>query len=209
MPKYVILHFTFRAFVVYNSGMEKYKVVLGSASPRRKALLKDIVRHFEVRVSDAAENCLLWAPAQYAMYVAGKKAEAVAIAADELLVTADTTVYFKGEFLGKPQDDADARDMLRRLNHGVNTVYTGVCIRTSTGMEFFVESSDVRIDMTEQEIDTYVSMGLAQGKAGAYGIQDEALSATLLSGSLSNVIGLPQEALRQHLAAYGIEENYV
>ena len=186
--------------------MSNYRVVLGSASPRRKELLGQLTPHFSIRVAEVDEHCLLSSPTQYVMYTAGKKALAVSIADDELIVSADTIVCFEGKFLGKPADDADAKRMLMMQNGKVNTVYTGVCLRTVRSLEFFVEASDVRIDMTEPQIDHYIAGGYARDKAGAYGIQDPDMHAVLLSGSLSNVIGLPTEALEAHLARYGIEE---
>ena len=189
--------------------MNNYRVVLGSASPRRKELLGQLVPLFSIRIAEVDEHCLLTSPTQYVMYTAGKKAMAVSIDEDELLVSADTIVYFEGKFLGKPVDDVDAKRMLVMQNGKVNTVYTGVCLRTAHSIEFFVEDSAVRIDMTEPQRDHYIAGGYARDKAGAYGIQDPDMHAVLLSGSLSNVIGLPTEALAEHLARYGIEEKYV
>ena len=189
--------------------MKAWSVILGSASPRRKEILGEIIPRFEVRVSDANERCLLTAPAQYVLYTAAKKSLAIPLNAGELLLTADTIVCLGTHFLGKPRDDADARRMLLDLNHRVNTVYTGVCLRTLDKIDLFYEASDVRIDMTDAEIDAYVATGSPLDKAGAYGIQDPNLNATLLAGSIENVIGLPKAMVAKHLAAFGIEENYV
>ncbi len=180
--------------------MEKYSIVLGSASPRRKEILGQIVPRFEVRLAQVDEQCRLTNPAQYVMYTAGKKAAAIGIATGELLICADTIVCFDRAFLGKPIDDRDAKRMLMAQNGKINTVYTGVCLRTTDRVDFFCEASEVRIDMSEAEIDEYIACGLARDKAGAYGIQDAKMRATLLSGSLSNVIGLPKEALAERLA---------
>lgn len=193
-----------KCLMYYNIVMNTYRVVLGSASPRRKELLREIVADYEVRTADVDERCLLPSPAQYVMYTAGKKSTAIAIASDELLITADTTVCFGREFLGKPHTDEEATAMLHALNGRVNVVYTGVCLRTLSSLCFFAEASEVRISMTESEIARYVAEGSAMDKAGAYGIQDENMRAELLSGTLSNVIGLPVEALAKRLARYGL-----
>lgn len=185
-------------------GMKRRTVVLGSASPRRRELLRTICPSYEIRVADVDEHCLLTDPAQYAMYTAGKKAAAIAIREDEMLVCADTIVYFGGRFLGKPRDEAEATAMLTAMNGRINTVYTGVCIKSAQGMEFFVAASDVRIDMTEAAIADYVAGGNAMDKAGAYGIQDDNFHAVLVNGTMSNVVGLPIEALAKHLAKYDI-----
>ena len=188
--------------MVYNTPMKPYRIVLGSASPRRKELLSRIVPTFEVRPSSVDERCLLTSPTQYVMYTAAKKALGTDVQDGEILLTADTIVTIDGAFLGKPADDRDAVSMLKRLNHRVNTVYTGVCLRTTDSIELFYEASDVRIDMTEAEIEAYVAAGYAADKAGAYGIQDPTLRATLLRGSLDNVIGLPVEAVAARLVAF-------
>ena len=178
------------------------KVILGSASPRRRELLAEITPSFDIRVSHADEHCTLPDPVQRVMFTAGRKAQALSVGADELIVCADTIVTCQGRVLGKPADSAEATQMLTLLNHNVNSVYTGVCLRTTHSWDFFCARSDVRIDMTPQALAAYVATGSPLDKAGAYGIQDELLSATLLSGSLSNVIGLPVESLREHLAPF-------
>lgn len=182
---------------------------MGSASPRRKEILGELVPRFEVRVSAADERCDLTSPAQYVMFTAVKKSLAIPLSRTELLLTADTIVCLGSRFLGKPSDAEDAKRMLEALNHRVNTVYTGVCLRTEDRIDLFYEASDVKLDMTAAEIDAYVATGSPLDKAGAYGIQDPLLTATLLSGSVENVIGLPKDAVRRHLATFGMEENYV
>ena len=188
--------------LVYNGNM--LNVILGSASPRRKQLLAQLTSHFEVRVSHADEACTLANPAQHAMFTAGQKAYALQVDADELLLCADTIVWCDNMFLGKPRDNVQAKQMLQRINGKTNWVYTGVCLRTQNACDFFCEQSAVYIDMTDDALDAYVASGAPLDKAGAYGIQDPLLNAKLLSGSLSNVIGLPIEALRRHLAAFGL-----
>lgn len=190
--------------------MSGYRIVLGSASPRRKELLGALVDGFEVRVADVDETCYLPSPAQYAMYNATKKAMAIPLAREELLVCADTVVSVRNEILGKPHSHKEALAMLQHLNGCVNTVYTGVCLRTLDSLDIFVAASEVRIDMSDQALRRYAASDLPLDKAGAYGIQDEGLVAHLLSGSLSNVIGLPQEDLQRHLARYGQKgDNHV
>lgn len=180
------------------------KPILGSASPRRKELLARLVGSFDIRVSDANEACSLAVPSMRAMYTAGQKALAIEVGDDELLICADTIVWCDGRFLGKPKDEQDADEMLRFLNNKINVVYTGVCLRTKNSLDFFCAASGVKIAMTQEEIDRYVASGCPMDKAGAYGIQDPLLNATLVYGSLSNVIGLPLEALQDHLRRMGL-----
>ncbi|MBO4534946.1 MAG: Maf family protein [Clostridia bacterium] len=172
---------------------------MASGSPRRRQLLKEVVPSFEVVKVDADETCLLDSPAQRVMYTAGIKAEGYPLSEGEVLVTADTTVYCQGQFLGKPQDADEATRMLDLLNHCVHSVWTGVCIRTTQWVDYFASESKVRIDMTAQEIAAYVATGSPLDKAGAYGIQDDLCKATLIEGELANVIGLPIRQLKQVL----------
>ena len=178
-------------------------LVLGSASPRRKELLQPIA-DFSIRLADCNEDCTLSDPAQRVMYTAGLKAAAIPLYEGELLLCADTLVYCRGRFLGKPHTPAEAKEMLQFINRCPNYVYTGVCLRSQSNTEFFYALSTVVMDMTEAEIDRYILSGSPMDKAGAYGIQDEDFKGTLTQGSLSNVIGLPVELVKERLQMLGV-----
>lgn len=193
--------FTKCARMRYNGSMAM-KVILGSGSPRRRELLARITP-YELRTADTDERCSLENPAQRVMYTAGIKSMALAVNDAEVLITADTLVYCNGAFLGKPKDRADAVRMLVEMNHGINEVYTGVCLRTSQSMDFFVVRSAVRMDMTADEIQAYVDGGSPLDKAGAYGIQDPDYKGHIVEGSMDNVMGLPIEELRDALLRHG------
>ena len=94
--------------------------------------------------------------------------------------------------------------MLQFINRCPNYVYTGVCLRSQSNTEFFYALSTVVMDMTEAEIDRYILGGSPMDKAGAYGIQDEDFKGTLTQGSLSNVIGLPVELVKERLQMLGV-----
>lgn len=179
-----------------------YSIVLGSASPRRKELLAQLVNDFTVCVADVDEACLLPSPSQHVMYTAYRKSRAIPLIRGQLLITADTLVCLDDCFLGKPITAQQAIDMLHALNHRLHHVYTGVCLRTMDSVDYFAVCTTVRVDMTTDQILQYVATGSPMDKAGAYGIQDPLMHATVTDGSLSNVIGLPQEALAHKLQRY-------
>ena len=187
---------------------DKYKIVLASNSPRRKELLAGLGLPFEVRVLEGIdESYPASLPADdVALYIAGKKAEAyrATLAADELVITADTVVIVDGEILGKPADETDAVRMLRAISGRTHQVTTGVCLLTRETERRFAVTTDVTFkQLTDEEIRYYISRYRPFDKAGAYGIQEWIgyIGVTGLRGSYYNVMGLPvqriYEAIRQ------------
>jgi septum formation protein len=183
-------------------------VILASASPRRKELLAQITPEFEVRVSDVDEEALTTAdPWETAERLALAKARAVAAQFPQAIVIGGDTVVAVGDEhgaydqLAKPVDQEDARAMLGRLSGREHLVITGVGLVWPGGQESFHDTSRVRFrDLTDQEIREYVATGEPMDKAGAYAIQGGASGfVNGLEGSLSNVIGLPLEMLRERL----------
>lgn len=188
--------------------MEKmrYKLVLASNSPRRRELLAGLGLQFEVRVLPGIDESYppeLPATA-VALHVASKKAHAYAgaLAADELLITADTVVIVGDEVLGKPVDESDARSMLRRLSGRTHQVVTGVCLTTREQHRDFSVTTQVTFKcLTDEEIGYYVDHYHPLDKAGAYGIQEWIgyVGCTSLNGSYYNVMGLPVQRIYQEL----------
>jgi len=111
----------------------------------------------------------------------------------ELVLAADTEVYFGGALLGKPRDEADAIDMLSRLSGQKHTVYTGVALFLDGKIHTGVEETDVFFrDLSHDEIKAYVATGEPMDKAGAYGLQGLAsVFVRRIEGDVYNVIGLP------------------
>ncbi|HVE18794.1 MAG TPA: Maf family protein [Ilumatobacteraceae bacterium] len=170
------------------------KVVLASASPRRHELLSQIGVRFEVRVPDIDESPVEGEdPVAYVRRLAIGKAAAISTAPDELVIAADTTVDLDSVILGKPNDDHDARSMLRRLSGQTHRVHTGVAVRLGARELADVCTTLVRfVSLDEATIDWYLATGEPLGKAGSYALQGA--GAALVSGvdgSVSNVIGLP------------------
>ncbi len=193
-------------------------VVLASSSPRRHALLRELmgelIRHgtvsFEVCPVDVDETPPAGAtPSETARALAEAKARAAPRGQGAVVVGADTVVVAPdGEILGKPADAEHARQILRRLSGTTHSVITGVCVvggapgRTATAS---VETRVTMREMSEDEIDRYVASGEPFGKAGAYAIQETGDQyVTSVDGSWSNVVGLPLERLREMLQDAGV-----
>ncbi len=185
-----------------------YKIILASNSPRRKELLAGIDVQFEVRViQDIDESYPSDLPTKdIAEYISHKKAAVYQqqMAPDELIITADTIVVLGNEVMGKPHDEADARRMLGELSGRTHQVITGVTLTTIQKQVSFSVETDVTFkQLSDSEIDYYVSHYKPFDKAGAYGIQEWIghIGVTALQGSYFNVMGLPvqriYEALRQ------------
>ncbi|WP_028904328.1 Maf-like protein [Prevotella sp. P6B4] len=186
--------------------MRKYKYVLASNSPRRKELLAGLGLKFEVRVIDGIdESYPASLPAsEVAQYIAEKKADAYrsTMQADELIITADTVVIVGEDILGKPHDEADAVRMLREISGRTHQVTTGVSLLTSTQQCSFSVTTDVTFkQLTDEEIQHYVSHYRPFDKAGAYGIQEWIgyIGVTGLHGSYYNVMGLPVQRIYTEL----------
>ena len=186
-----------------------YKIVLASNSPRRKELLAGIDVDFSVRVIDGIDESYPTdlPTKEIAAYISQKKAAAYrqTMAADELIITADTIVVLDGIVMGKPRDEADACRMLRALSGCTHQVITGVTLTTINRQSSFSVETDVTFKtLTDDEIHYYVSRYHPLDKAGAYGIQEWIghIGVTALHGSYFNVMGLPVQRIYEALQAY-------
>ena len=186
------------------------KFILASASPRRAQLLTEAGYDFDIIPADVDEKQVpLVSPSEVAQRLAILKAETVsAIHADDVTLAADTVVCLGERILGKPQDANEAREMLELLSGTTQIVITGFCVMRPAGQ--FMHSgramTAVRMDrLTRGQIDQYVASNQWQGKAGGYGIQDNDPFVKRISGSHSNVVGLPMEMITQALSRAGIE----
>jgi len=181
--------------------LNKYDVVLGSASPRRKELLSNLDIDFKIKVSTEEEIIPVGIPIiEVPLYLAQQKADFIKknIGNNYLLITADTIVIHDDQILGKPKNKEESRDMLTRLSGGIHQVVTGVEICTKDRTESITDVTHVHIDhMSSEEISWYVDHYEVMDKAGSYGIQDWLGNAkvTRLEGSYYNVMGLPSHQL--------------
>lgn len=163
---------------------------------------------FEVITADA-EEVKAGEPLALVKENARRKARAVAEAhPGRMVLSADTVVYLDGKVLGKPRDTADARDMLRRLSGNTHTVYTGVCVMSEDGKEY-VDTDATQVEfvpLDDKAIDWYIDSGEPMDKAGAYAVQGRAgMFVQSISGSYSNVIGLPMALVRDMLKTAGAD----
>ena len=182
-------------------------VVLASASPRRRQLLAQFGFPFEVRPAHIDETPRSGEqPTGYVERVAREKAVAVA-RPGALVIAADTTVELAGEILGKPEDDDDARRMLRRLSGRDHEVHTGIALAVHGRLVSTVETTVVSMaTISEQQIDWYVGTGEPADKAGGYAVQGiGGVFVTSLAGSVSNVVGLPLSVVVNLLRDHKLE----
>ena len=179
------------------------RIVLASASPRRRGLLRRAGYAFDVVVSGVDESAFTDAghgPARHAEVLALAKARSVAERhPDRFVLGADTLVDLDGEIIGKPADQDDAERITRKLFSKPHLVITGLAlVRRADSLE--IVRSDVTTvyprTLTEEQIAQHIAGGAWEGKAGAYAIQemgDEFIER--IDGSLTNVVGLPMELL--------------
>ena len=172
------------------------RLILASASPRRRELLEQMgCTDFVIRPAANEIKADHLPPEQAVQAIALAKGQAVAETAKvgDLVLAADTEVWFEGKLLGKPKDRADAIQMLKKLSGAKHTVYSGVALLSDGKTVTGVEATDVYFrELTDEEIEAYVSGGEPMDKAGAYGIQGRAAHfVRRIEGDVYNVIGLP------------------
>lgn len=180
------------------------KIILASASPRRKELIASISDNVEIKPAQCDEVLPENIGAQQAVeYLSKIKNEAARslCEADETVISADTVVAVDNEILGKPVDKEDARRMLRLLSGKTHQVYTGVTISKGEKTVTFSEKTDVVFyDLTQEEIEEYISTSEPYDKAGSYAIQGKAgLLVKGINGDYFNVVGLPVARLKREL----------
>ena len=188
------------------------KLILASGSPRRRELLAGLNLDFEVRIiKGIAEDYPGGLSAQEVpVFISREKALAYNVAHEEVLLTADTVVVVDGMILGKPQDDSDARRMLRLLSGKTHQVVTGVTITTCKEQKSFAVTTDVTFkELADNEIDYYISHCHPLDKAGAYGIQEWIgyVGVTGIKGSYFNVMGLPVQRIYEELRLLGVHSE--
>lgn len=206
------------------------KLILASASPRRKELLEQIGLEFEVRTSGAEEFTTASQPGQIGQELSEIKAQAVwdtltdAEKEDAVVIGADTIVCVRQSadsnqleqgqadkffVLGKPKDEADAARMLHLLSGRVHQVFTGVTILSKEGKKTFYECTDVHVaKLSDQEIADYIATKDPMDKAGSYGIQGIfARHITGIEGDYNNVVGLPVASVYHELKPFLMERK--
>ncbi len=184
------------------------RLILASASPRRRQLLADAGYEIEVDPSgiEEPEPGGPVDPAAFVAELAWRKAHTVAVRRRSgLILAADTTCDLDGHLLNKPLDRVDAERMIRAQEGRDLEILTGLCLYHAGRAEWVgaIERSTVRVrPLTDFERNAYLDTGQWQGKAGAYGVQDDDPFVSVISGSFTNVVGLPMERLAELLRSF-------
>lgn len=182
------------------------RIVLASASPRRKDILTDMGLKFDIMPSDVDESKIdAILPCNLVKKLALAKAQNVLNDVDDAIVISADTIVAKGrKVYGKPIDEQDAVSMIEELNGKWHSVYTGVCVAHNGRKKVFCVESRVKFkDLSRAQIESYVNECKPLDKAGAYGIQDDKV-VEKYKGSYTNVVGLPKEKLAEVLKRVGV-----
>lgn len=183
------------------------KVVLASASPRRRELLALIFNEYGICPADCDETLPEGIKAQEAVEYLSliKNKAALSICGEDcLVISADTVVAVDDEILGKPADKEDARRMITLLSGREHQVFTGVTLSLNGEFKTFSEKTDVVFyELSEDEIESYISSDEPYDKAGSYGIQGKAgLLVKSVHGDYYNVVGLPVARLKREIMSF-------
>jgi septum formation protein len=185
-----------------------YRLILGSASPRRQELLKSLGFEFLNKPIHADESYPPDLLAQeIPLYLAEKKAQAYPepLGENEILITADTIVWCDGKALNKPANYIEGVKMLETLSGKMHEVFTGVCLKSGNKQTIFFDASKVYFKkLTPEEIKYYLVNYSPYDKAGGYGVQDWIgyIGIDKIDGSFYNVMGLPVKELFEELIKF-------
>ena len=186
------------------------KLILASCSPRRRELIKYLGVPYQCISVEADESCFSKDPAVAVCEISSKKAiaainGAMELEKDQVIIGADTIVVCDGMILGKPKDEANAREMLKSLSGRTHQVYTGITLLYKQNgklcQKAFSECTDVEFEkLTNREIDEYIAVDEYKDKAGSYAIQG-VFSAHVkgIKGDYNNVVGFPVARLYKEL----------
>ncbi|HAL62860.1 MAG: Maf family protein [Firmicutes bacterium] len=185
------------------------KIILASASPRRREILEKLGLEFEVLVSSADESKIDKNSVEAPLYVqelALLKAAAVAEklkSRNALIISADTIVCLDGQILGKPKNEEDAEYMLSKLSGRTHSVFSGICVMDAKTLKSVCAKEETKVsfcEITPEKIKAYVKTGEPMDKAGSYAVQGlGALFTEKIEGDFFNVIGLPVKKLSEIL----------
>lgn len=195
-----------------NNSYHINKIILGSASPRRRQLLQGLNLNFEVMVRSVEENFPLdMAPNAVAPFLSEVKSTAFNhdLLPNTLIITADTTVILGNEVINKPANFNEAKHMLTKLSGKAHQVVSGVTLLTHVSKTTFSETTSVHIaPLTEAEINFYLTKFKPYDKAGSYGIQEwfGYAKVSKINGCFYNVMGLPVAKLYDNLKCFELPQ---
>lgn len=185
------------------------RLILASASPRRKELLKNAGYEYEVCPADIDETMPEGVEPETACEILSrKKAQAVLEEnPDAVVLGSDTIVVLGNTILGKPENEEDAKAMLRALSGRVHQVYTGLCVCSKEKTLSLVSRADVRFyNLSDAVIDAYIATKEPMDKAGAYGIQGVgSMLVRSIEGDYFTIVGLPMAKAARMLGEFGIK----
>lgn len=187
---------------------KNYNFILGSNSPRRKEILKEIGLDFSIYPSNIDENFNKEIDLEdIPVFLAEKKANALKnkLKENDILITADTIVIYKNELLSKPENSYQAKKMLEKLSGKSHKVITGVCLLSKNNKSIFSSKTIVTFnDLDKFEIEFYVNKYKPFDKAGSYGIQEwiGLIGVKKIEGSYTNVVGLPASMVYTELKKF-------
>ena len=194
---------------MYIQQLNRFRFILGSKSPRRQHLLRELGLKFHVLTRNIEED---YPPdlirEQIPLYLCERKSQAFDdVLTDDhtVLITADTIVWINNMNIGKPGNEQEAADILRLLSGKKHEVLTGVCLRSKSKSHAFHVCSEVFFNpLREAEIDYYIKHYKPYDKAGAYGIQEWIgyIGIERINGSFYNVMGLPVQRLYNELLSF-------
>ena len=192
--------------------IEKFKITLGSQSPRRRELLSGLDIDFTIEPNKDESESFTDDMVQEEVpeFLARHKSDTFhrELLDNEILITADTLVFCNGEIIGKPSDRNDAYNIIKRLSGNTHRVITGVALRSNGCYRSFSAITDVTFnELSDEEIYYYIDKYQPYDKAGAYGVQEWIgyVGINSINGSFYNVMGLPVQRLYTELAKF-IEE---
>lgn len=179
-------------------------LILASSSPRRQELLKKIVSDFIIVNPNVDErNASIFSVSNYALELSKLKAyDVFSKHTDDTVLAVDTIVVFNNKIINKPKDREDAKNILRKLSGKKHLVISGyTLINSYSEVNRNVKTIVKFNELSEELINEYVDKGFADGKAGAYGIQDNFPLVSSIEGSYYNVMGLPIEDIKKYIVS--------
>ncbi|MFI3228660.1 MAG: Maf family protein [Bacillota bacterium] len=174
------------------------KVLLASGSARRIDILSELVAEFDRCSPDADENYLGSSPEDTVTTIALRKWQAVSNKdCYDIVITADTLVYFNGEYLGKPEGTNGAYEMLKKLNGNTHSVVTGIVVSSKDKVLKKAITSSVTFNkLSDEQLKDYIDNHYVLDKAGSYAIQD-GIMVKNFTGEYTNIVGMPKNTLQK------------
>jgi septum formation protein len=191
--------------MLLNEKFKNHNIILASGSPRRQKFLSEMIENFEIRLKDTVEEYPTnLNGVEITDFLAVLKANAFEneLLPNDILITSDTIVWFENQAIGKPKDDQDATNILKKLSNNTHQVFTSVCFKTTTKTAVINDATAVTFaELTDEMIQFYIENFKPFDKAGAYGIQEwiGAVGVVKIEGTYNNIVGFPTQKVSDFL----------